>query len=67
MRGYKVDGLTVIRTDEHGECFDLNAAGEPCRDVRELREFIETLHEQGAFSDDVRRDLIISTLPDEPC
>lgn len=43
------DALTVIRTDEHGEQYDLNAEGEPCEDVAELRDFISTLHQQGAF------------------
>jgi hypothetical protein len=43
------DALTVIRTDEHGEQYDLNAEGESCENVAELREFVSTLYQQGVF------------------
>ena len=41
------DALTVIAIDEHGIESDLNAEGEPCQSLEELREFVIELREQG--------------------
>ena len=56
---------TIIRTDEHGEEFNLNAGGAPILNRTVLRDFIETLYEEQAFGDDVRKALILDSLPDE--
>lgn len=50
--------LTVILTDDNGERHDLNAAGEPCKSLADLRDFIYELHGQGAFDADVMRELL---------
>ena len=53
-----LDNLTVIRTDDNGERFDLNADGAPCETVEDLRAFVVELHEQGFYSATVRDDLL---------
>ena len=55
--------LTVIATDDSGESHDLNATGEPCADVSDLRDFIHELHGQRAFDVDVMRDLLNQIAP----
>lgn len=50
--------LTVIHTDHYGERFDLNANGEPCRTLDDLRAFIAELCRQGAYTADVRDVLL---------
>lgn len=50
--------LTVIRHAD-GEDFDLNAQGEPCRTVGDLRAFVEELHTQGAY-DAATRDRLLA-------
>lgn len=49
---------TVIHYDEHGVATDLNAEGEPCTTTVDLIEFIYELCAQGAYGEDVRRQLI---------
>jgi len=50
-------GWTVIY-DDGAEEHDLNAQGEPCATLGELRDFIRELHAQGAFDAEVRDALI---------
>ena len=52
------DSLTVIATDEAGEHHDLNATGEPCATLDELRDFIGELCEQGFFDANSRNELL---------
>lgn len=54
--------MTVYYTDENGEVFDLNAHGEPCETMSDLRAFVATLHEQGAYDEDVRDRLMLETV-----
>jgi len=56
-----LDALTVIRIDLNGEGFDLNADGEPCESVSDLRNFVGELHEQGAY-DAATRDALLGEL-----
>lgn len=49
--------LTVIRTTQHGEAFDLNA-GAPCESTDDLRALAVELYEQGFYSATVRDDLL---------
>lgn len=49
--------LTVIRHAD-GEDFDLNAQGEPCRTVGDLRAFVKELHAQGAYGAATRDRLL---------
>lgn len=62
---YRIDttDMTVIRTDEHGERFDLNAGGEPCESTADLAAFVRELHTQGAYDADVR-DALLADLAD---
>lgn len=53
-----LDHLTVIATDENGESFDLNATGEPCTSLSDLRDFVVELHGQRAFDVDTMRSLL---------
>ncbi len=69
-RLYRVntDELTVCTTTapgwveqplaQHGEWVDLNADGEPCADLGELRDFIRGLHGIGAFDASVRDEML---------
>lgn len=43
-----LDGLTVYITDGGGRR-DLNASGEPCRTLAELRAFIDDIYAEGGF------------------
>jgi len=49
---------SVIHCDEHGVATDLNAEGDPCSTRVDFVEFTYELCEQGAFNEDVRRQLI---------
>lgn len=62
MTTYTVDltALTVLATDEHGETYDLNARGEPCRTVGDLRAFIRELYSVGAFDADTMAALLVA-------
>ncbi|MGA0946249.1 MAG: hypothetical protein ACO3UW_10835 [Candidatus Nanopelagicales bacterium] len=53
--------LTVIFTDENGERHDLNADGEPCETMRDLRSYIIELYDNRAFDDGVRDHLLGAT------
>ncbi len=53
-----LDNLTVIAFDEGGEGWDLNAGGEPCADLAELRAFVTELERQGFYGVDVRDELL---------
>ena len=55
-----IAALTVIATDENGESHDLNARGEPCATVDDLRAFIAELHAQGAY-DAATRDALLAS------
>ena len=66
MSTYAIDDLTVIRTDEHGEKFDLNADGEPCRTVSDLADLIRTLREQGAY-DEGTEEWLLSNIHLDDC
>jgi hypothetical protein len=57
---YKLDlaHLTVLRTDEDGEVFDLNADGEPCTTMDDLRTFIVELCTQGFYNAATRDALL---------
>ena len=55
-----LDALTIIATDENGESHDLNARGEPCATVDDLRAFIAELHAQGAY-DAATRDALLAS------
>jgi hypothetical protein len=50
--------LTVTRTDPNGEQYDLNANGEPCKGIDDLRAFVVELNEQGFYAAAVRDDLL---------
>ena len=51
--------LTVYAIDTNtGETMDLNAAGEPCEDVTQLRAFIRELRTAGAYGRDVEAALL---------
>lgn len=56
-----IEALTVEHTDRYGETWDLNAKGEPCKNVGELRDFIRELYHQG-FYDVETRDYLFSQL-----
>ena len=49
---------TVIHWGEAGVSWDLNAEGKPCTTKTDLIEFIYDLCDQGAYNEDVRRQLI---------
>jgi len=49
---------TVVRWDGDGVATDLNAEGEACITRADLVEFVYELERQGAFNEDVRRQLI---------
>jgi hypothetical protein len=51
MTTYEISrkSLTVIVIDKYGERTDLNAHGEPCITVDDLRAFVRELHQQGSF------------------
>lgn len=53
-----LDALTIIGIDEYGEEHDLNARGEPCQTLSDLRDFIIEMSEQGAYDTDVRNALL---------
>ena len=55
--------LTVIATDESGESHDLNATGEPCANLSDLRGFIKELHGNRAFDVDVMNTLLTEIAP----
>ena len=55
--------MTVIATDDNGESHDLNATGEPCGNLGDLRDFIHELHGNRAFDVDVMRDLLNQIAP----
>ena len=55
--------LTIIRTNEHGEDFDLNADGMPCTNLGDLHSFIVELFEQSYFSG-LTRDMLIEQVQD---
>lgn len=57
---YRVDTdtRTVIRTNQHGEEFDLNAHGEPCEDLGDLRELVRELRQQGAYTAETEAELL---------
>lgn len=51
--------LTVYATDaDTGETVDLNAEGEPCEDVVQLRAFVVELRKQGFYGRDVEAELL---------
>jgi hypothetical protein len=50
--------LTVYATGPDGETHDINATGEPCRDLAELADFVRELHEQGYFDQATRDELL---------
>lgn len=56
---YSLDttNLTVIVTDEHGERFDLNAAGEPCADLFDLQSLVRALYEVGGIPGETYQSL----------
>ena len=60
MNTYSLDlaFLTVLRTDANGEVFDLNASGDPCADLADLRSFVSDLFGQGAFDAATRDELL---------
>jgi len=61
MNTYSLDlaTFTVILTEENGgERHDLNAAGEPCKSLADLRDFIYELHGRGPCDADVMRELL---------
>ena len=60
---YTLRDLTVIATDGYGEETDLNATGEPCRTVDDLRAFVAEMCEQGLYGEDVRDALIAKIEP----
>lgn len=53
-----LDTLTVFVTDAGGT-YDMNATGEPCADLSDLRAWIAELCEQGAF-DVATRDALLT-------
>lgn len=53
-----LDSLTVLATDSRGETTDLNASGEPCADLDDLRAFIAELCTQGAYGASTRDELL---------
>lgn len=55
--------LTVYAIDEHGEHHDLNADGEPCLDVADLRCFIWELYRLCDACDATERDALLASLP----
>ena len=60
MTTYKIsiDDLTVLATDEHGQVDNLNATGEPCTTLGDLRHFVCELHAEGAYDADTRDALL---------
>lgn len=54
-----LDHLTVIYTDTHGERYDLNATGEPCRNRADLRAFVVTLARQRVIDEETRAALLV--------
>ena len=50
--------LTVIHTAPDGERHDLNAGGEPCATLNDLRAFVVELHTQGAYDAATRDELL---------
>lgn len=63
MDSYRIDlaRLTVIRTDRFGEDHDLNASGDPCATIDDLRVFVAELAAQDFFGADVADSLIAAT------
>lgn len=59
MTSYHIDldHLTVIATDKAGEDYDLNATGEPCTDIADLRSYIRELRDTGCISPEDAIDL----------
>jgi hypothetical protein len=57
---YRIDtnALTVIHTDRHGEDYDLNAEGEPCATVDDLRDFVGELLDQGMLGTLTRKGVV---------
>lgn len=49
MTTFRVERMTVAATDRHGQKHDLNAGGEPCTNMTEVRDLIRQLHRAGAF------------------
>lgn len=60
---YSIDfsALTVIATDSHGERYDLNATGEPCADLVDLRNFVQALCVEGYYDAD-QRDILLGSI-----
>lgn len=56
--------FTIVRTDEHGERFDLNADGEPCETPADLVAFVDQLCDTGAFDAATRDALLDGFRPD---
>lgn len=52
------DDLTVTVTQDNGERDDLNATGEPCQTLDDLRDFVRELHDQGAYDAETRDRLL---------
>jgi len=50
--------MTVYAVDEHREHHDLNAGGEPCETLDDLRALVDELCEQGSFSPETRDRLL---------
>lgn len=53
--------LTVYATDSHGERYDLNATGEPCADLVDLRNFVQALCVEGYYDAD-QRDILLGSI-----
>ncbi len=49
---------TVERLDAVGEVYDLNAEGEPCADLDDLRGFVRELRAQGAYDESIEAMLL---------
>lgn len=49
---------TVVAIDPYGERFDLNARGEPAKEVYQARDLVCALTAQGAFDESVRDKLL---------
>ena len=60
-----LDALTVYAVDQYGVPHDLNAQGEPCTTLADLREFVTALCRQGAYGTFTRDALLEQIAPTE--